>query len=1170
MTHVSLRFAPVVKTLLLRAVLVFGAAGLMAGGLRAQQQTAQVDGRVTDAAGASIPDALVTVTNPETGFSVKVKTNSTGDYTVPLLQPANHYQIAADREGFKETVQKDVALQVAQTAKINLTLQIGGVSEVVTVTSGEPILDAETSSIGQVITGQTVEDLPLNGRSTFRLIALTPGVTFTQSAYGQFGDVAINTTFDTMFTINGGRVESNEFLIDGVPSSTGFFDQITTIPTPDDTSQFKVEANNLSAQYGRYTGGVVNVTTNSGTNRYHGNVYEFFRNSALDANDWFNKRAGLRIPAFKLNIFGATFGGPLSIPKLYNAKDHTFFFVEYQGTQRTKGTPYSVLLPTDAQKSGDFSALCSAYDANGVCLPGKGTQLYNPFTTNATTKIRTPFAGNIIPAGLIDPVAQAIQKYFPEPNQPLAGGTNYRVSTPVRLGQDIYSARIDQNVSQKYHLFGRYAYSNSNLTLPNAYGNIADVEGAAGTTRFRNQSFAFDNIYSISPSLTLSVDYGFARWYQIRQSLSFGFDITTLGLPASLASALTVPVFPTVAIAGGYGGTHLQNYTNNGNDSHALLASVTKTAGRHTIIAGVDGRYHKINFFNLANSAGTYIFAQFQTQNVSTPVPTGGNAYASFLLGAGSSGTLPVGSGVKLNDFYGAVYVQDNWRVTQRLTLNLGVRYDGESPYIESRNRLSYFDPNIPSPLANAAFPALKGGLSYAGINGNSSAVYTRQHDNVAPRVGFAFSPDPTTVVRGGAGIAYGPLEISDNVAGFAPNNGYLTSTTWDTSNDGGYTPANLLRNPYPQGLVQPTGNTLGAATQVGQAISVWVNNPPTPRAYQYNFDVQQQLAKDTLLDLGYVGSRGLYLTGDFDFDTLNPTNLALGNGLSTPVPNPFFGQIAIGALANKTVAQRQLLLPYPQFTSVVAVNDPYGSSSYNSFQAKLVKRASNGLTVLVAYTWSKLISNANPSDAPFGYSVPVQNYYNLAAERSVSEIDVPQNFVLSSTYDFPLGRGKRFANGGGFENQLLGGFKLNTIWTEHDGVPLLLSAPITGIASGRPNFSGVNPKLPRNRPNAQKVAAWFNTAAFVIPPAYTFGNVGPTFTGVRQPGLQNVDASLIKDNRFEHVQTEFRAEFFNVLNNPHFSGPVTALNSGAYGAISSVVTSPPQREIQFALKISF
>lgn len=607
-----------------------------------------------------------------------------------------------------------------------------------------------------------------------------------------------------------------------------------------------------------------------------------------------------------------------------------------------------------------------------------------------------------------------------------------------------------------------------------------------------------------------------------------------------------------------------------------MLISATELIGKHTLTFGVDGRMHRINFFNVGNSAGSYSFAIAQTQGPvpTTATPTAGNGYASFLLGFGSSGTFPYGTGSELQDFYGAVYVQDDIRLPQRLTVNLGLRYDGESPYTDRHNALNYFDPNVASPARNASFPDLTGGLVFANTAGTGRTVYTRQHGNVAPRVGFAFSPQSTTSVRGGFGISYAPLEISGNAVGLVSNIGYSASTAWNTSNDNGVTPANLLRNPFPQGFAAPSGNALGAGTQLGQSLTVWDHNPPTPYSMQWNFNVQQQFPGFVLFEIGYSGSRGEHLTSGFERNALNYEKYqSLGSSLNDKVANPFRPFVSIGALSAATVARSQLLLPFPQFLSVREDNNPWGDSTYHSLQSKLVKRMSNGLSLLASYTWSKLISNTNASDSPIGPSdsTGVQDWYNLRAERSVSESDQPQNFILNAVYELPFGRGKHFlGNMPGFADKFVGGWKITSILTEQSGFPLTLTAPGTGGGS-RPNpVPGVNPAIPENRTNQQRVTAWFNKAAFVTPPPYTFGIVRRTFTGVRGPGIQNIDSSLQKFTKFEHFDTEFRVELFNVTNTPHFDMPNMAVQNVNFGRITSTLSSPPQREMQFALKINF
>jgi hypothetical protein len=1128
---------------------------------RAQQQSAALTGMVADSSGASVPGATVTVIDSQRGTKLTTTTDGRGEYVFPQIAPGDNYEITVTKQGFKETIQRRLTLQVAQSAKIDLTMDIGNVSESVTVSSDPPQLDTQTSSMGQVISGQTVENLPLNGRSTFRLIALTPGVTFSQSAYGQFGDVAVNTTWDTNFTINGGRAQSNEILIDGVPSSVGFFNQITTLPTVDDTQEFKVESNNLSAEYGRYAGGAINVTTKGGTNQLHGNVYEFLRNSYFDANDWFNKRAGNPRAPFRMNQFGGTIGGPIAIPKLYNGRDRTFFFFSYQGTRRTKGATFIGTVPTAAQRTGDFSGIAAS--------------IYNPYTTNPTTKARTAFLGNIIPASLLDPVAVKMAAFYPLPNTGPVGATtnNFLSNEPVKLSQDVYSLRIDQNVTQKYHVNGRYAYSQTPLTQPDYYKNVATSgAGAVGTATFVNQSFSLNNLYEFSPTLLLNANYGFARWFQARQTRSYGFDNSQLGFPSSLVSAITIPMFPAVNIAG-YSGLANQSYLSNGNDSHAILINLKKILPRQTLTVGVDGRLHRINFFNVNNSAGTYGFANAQTQGPIASTATGGNAFASFMLGFGNSGNIPIGSGVALQNFYGAVYVQDDIRLRSNLTVNLGIRYDGESAFTDRHNELNYFDPAIANPAANSSFPSLKGGLVFAGTSSTPRTVYSRQHFNLAPRVGFAYSPDSMTSVRGGFGLSYAPLEVANNAVGFSPSLGFASSTAWNTSLDGGFTPNNLLRNPFPQGLVQPSGSTLGAGTQLGQALTVWNHDPKTPYAMQWNFDVQRQFPHAVLFDLGYSASRGVHLTSTFDLNTLNPQYMSLGTGLTTQVANPFQPYVSIGTLSNATVARRQLLLPFPQFLSVQEVNNPFGSSTYHSLQTKLVKRMSGGVSVLVSYTWSKLISNVNAQNAPIGPTdnTGVQNYYDLRAERAVSELDQPHNLTVNAVYELPFGRGKHFLGSAGvLTNSLIGGWKMTGILTEQSGFPLTLGAAGTGGGT-RPNLvPGVDPKITLSRTNQQRVLAYFNTAAFVTPPAYTFGTVGRTYPGIRGPGVQNFDASIQKDTNFEGLRAELRLEMFNVTNTPHFAMPDMGRQNATFGTIASVLPSPPQRQMQVAVKLMF
>ena len=1142
----------------------------------AQQQTAQLAGRITDTSGAAVPGASVVIADTSRGIVQKTKSNAQGEYLIPLLPPSDHYTLTVTRDGFGTSVQRDLSLQIAQTATVNVALEVGNVVQTVNVSSAPPLLDTQTSSIGQVISEKTIEDLPLNGRSTFRLIALTPGVVFSNGANGQMGDTTVNSTFDTQFRINGGRTGSNEFLIDGIPTATGFFNQITINPIPDETQEFKVESSNLSAEYGRFSGGVINVSTKSGTNEFHGDVFEFLRNSFFDANDWFDDYHGKAIPHFEMNQFGGVIGGPIRISKLYDGRDRTFFFFSYQGTRRIKGTPYTTTVPTVPERTGDFT--------------DRAVTIYNPFSYSSTTGNRNQFpTHNVIPSSLLDPVALAIAKYYPLPNTNGTSVTNnYFNNAPIITNANQYGFRLDQNVTQRYHLFGRYSLTDTSLTQPNQYGNIADGAGSVGTTPFRNQAFAFGNTITINPSMLLTATYGFARWLQFRPTLSYGFDLTSLGFPSSLVSQMQIPQFPAITDTG-FGNMGGQSYFKNGNDSHAVLVQLTYVKGRHNIVTGVDGRMHRINFFNVAGAAGNYSFSpQFTRQNNSATA--GGLGFASFLLGAGLSGSATVGSGSEMQNFYGAVYVQDNFRVSPRLTVNAGVRYEGESPYLDRFNALNYFDPNVASPAANVAFPNLKGGLMFADTNGTGRSVYTREHLNISPRLGFAFAANPTMVFRASYGISYAPLELTNNGVGTVPNQGYSSTTNWVPGIAVGakvWAVEDKLSNPFPNGLVAVSGNTQGAATQIGQSLTVWTHNPPTPSNQQWSAGIQQQFGNASLLNINYVGSHNEHLPYTRELNYLAKGYLdSLKDGINAAVANPFAGYVSIGTLAKSTVSQRQLLLPYPQFTSVQEVNDPYGSSSYNALQVSFLERASHGVTLLVSYTWSKNMSNVPAQPAAIGnvtQSTTPQDWGNLAAERSISDMDQPQNLVTSFTAQLPFGRGRAFLNGGGLVNVFVGGWQSNAIWTEQSGFPLTLSVNTNNWGANRVNLvPGQDPAFHGNRTNAQRVGAgctpgvdarcgWFNAAAFAAPTNYTYGTVRRTFAAVRKPGIQNVDYSMIKHTRInERLDTEFHAQAFNIFNNPHFGNPAMAQDVAGFDVITTNLNSPPPRQLQFALKLIF
>jgi hypothetical protein len=1138
----------------------------------AQGTTGQIVGRILDPSGSPVAAAAVKVTNVDTGISREGLSGETGNCVIPLLPPGN-YRITVTKEGFRPVNRAGITLTVDRVARIDVELELGTMAQEVQVTAEAPLLESETSAIGQIVDNTKIQNIPLNGRSAFRLVQLTPGVLATAAAGGQFGDMPVNTNWDTNFSINGGRQMSNEIHIDGVPSTTGQFNTITTIPSIEATQEFKVQSNSLSAEWGRFSGGVVNVSTRSGANEYHGALYEYLRNDVFDANEFFNNGAGRGIPPFRMNQFGGAAGGPLQLGRLYNGRNRTFFFADYQGTRWRRGETSRTSVPTALERAGNFTQTFNQQGAQVV--------IYDPNSTQADParpgqSIRTPFAGNVVPAARMDPIARKLIEYYPAPNtagDPFTNFNNYASNAGRRIDQNQVSGRADHNFSDSYRMFARLAHNRTSLTQPDTYGNVATPDpGAVGTTPFHQTTFAFDNTATISPTSIVNVKYGFARWYQYRETRSYGFDQRTLGYPDSIVSQFQIPVFPAVGVEQ-YGSLGGQSYFVSGNDTHSLIGSWTKVMGRQTIKVGGEGRLNRVNFILIGGGAGSYTFNRAFTRgpNPLTFYENAGNGVASLLLGAAASGSAPIISGVSLQNFYGAGYIQDDIRLARNLTMNAGLRYETESPFTERQNSINQFDRDLPSPAKNSQFPDLRGGLVFA--KASSRHVWRWDRVNFAPRIGFAWSALPKTVIRWGAGLFYSPAETANVATAFAANQGYSATTPFVGTVDGGLTPYRTLSNPYPEGLVQPTRDTLGASTFLGQAPAIWDSRQIMPETYQWNFDVQRELPGQILLDVAYVGSRGIHLAfRNRQMNELDPQYLSLGSGLNQLVNNPFYGIINVGAFTQRTITRRQMLLPYPQFTAVNVINMTHANSIYHALQLKVDKRFSKGVGVLLAYTFGKLITDANNAVSAVGSGGNItntQNWYNLRTERAASELDVSQSVVASFVAELPIGPGKPLWGASkGVAAVLAGGWQLNGITAYRTGYPLAMTATIPG-GGNRPNSTGSSAHIETSRSRGEAIGRWFDTSAFLLPPSFSLGNVGRTLPDVRGPATFNQDLSVIKNTPIrEKVSLQLRFEYFNVFNTPQFALPNTALGSGAFGRVQATLLLP--RVGQVAAKIIF
>jgi hypothetical protein len=937
----------------------------------------------------------------------------------------------------------------------------------------------------------------------------------------------------------------------------------------DAIEEFKVLTSNYSAEYGRSGGGIINIVTKSGTNRFRGTAYEFLRNKVLDASDFFNNRAGIKRQPFVYNQYGLTAGGPVYLPKLYDGRNRTFFFVSYEGVRVRRARFFNGTVPTEAMRRGDFNELRTA--------SGQPILLYNPFSTRqqGAGYVRDLFPGNSIPASMHDKVAVNASKYIPLPNQQTPTvASNYIANASQRNNFVIWQWRADHNFSASNRMFVRLSYDKQEDNPPNFYGNIAGEPTTYSYSMQPDWQATISDTHNFGAATLLDVRAGFARNGFDRRPRSAGFDPTQLGFPKALAQQAQALYFPTFNIGGysGVGSVANDKYIL-GADTCSLVPQLMLIRGRHTMKIGGDFRRLRHNTFTGRGPEGTYTFSTGFTQG---PDPlrsslTAGDAYASMLIGATSSATAQIAASLSSQTIYSAGYFQDDIKVNSRLTLNLGLRYDYETPRTERFNRLSFFDYDAVNPAGReVGLPELRGGLKFVGVDGNPRGWNDPDRNNFGPRFGFAYQPFSKTAIRGGYGLMYLPGGTSHNRT--AGQEGFSVTTTSIGSADGGLTPFTLLANTFADGLQQPTGSSLGMRTLLGQSVR---GDPRWVRVgymQEWSFNVQRELPGQVQVEAGYVGSRGVKIPVTFQLDTLPDQYLSLKGSLLDMVPNPFVSVVSTGTLSRPTVTRGQLLRPYPHFTGVSFSENSAGSSTYHSFQMRVERRFSKGLSLLAAYTNAKLISDTDGlksgSWLPGEVSVGTQNPNNRRLERSVAPQDVSQRFVMSWIYELPFGKGKPFlSRSGGLVSALVGGWTITGITTLQKGRPLNLSAPNNTNSYGggsRPNNNGQSAYLPSSEHSLNR---WFNTSVFSQPEPFTFGTTGRLLPDVREPGITNFDFSAHRNFRIrESVSLEFRTELFNMFNTPQFGRPDGGYGNVLFGAINSQANPP--RQIQFGLKL--
>ena len=1185
------RITPVAPILLLLVL-------ILSPRLFAQAATGTITGRVTDSTGAVLTATPVTLTRTDTGLVLHGATNGDGLYSFPSLQ-TGPYLVEISRSGFK-AANASITLAVSQTAQVDLVLEVGSQTDSVTIQAASGAqLDTQDSNLSYTVGTKQVAELPLNGRNPYGLAALAPGImpggSFGAGLSTQRGAVVAAATNN--FQSNGGLGGSNEILLDGVSIIVCCQGQPPLTPSVEVVDQFKVLTSDPPAQFGRSSGGVLTIVTKTGTNALHGDAYEFFRNDQLDAANFFTKRSGaypipsrhdFRLP-HRFNQFGGFVGGPVFLPKIYNGKDKTFFTFGYEGTRNVSSSYVTTTVPTLLMRQGVFTeAPALVYDPYNVAAVGS-TSVRQPIAAgcSATTCYS---AGQYV--ATINPVAAKLLPFLPLPTT--AGvNNNYSYSQASLSNENQFNFRVDHNFTANQRTFVRGTrdvdnyHQNDVFNLPNGPNAINQALVA--------YLFGVGHTWIVSPTLLLQFNYGFAyqQNHQVPENFT-GYNAANYGFSNTYLAQQQIAGLPIVTISGiqQIGNSATANYFSH--YTHTLDFAATLQRGNHSLTAGYDGRYILEDEQNVSNPTGTFSFDTTLTNgpNPNAAAPSGQSpfdAFAAFLLGAPTSSSITLQKTIAFTQPYNAVYLQDDWRATPRLTLNLGIRYDIEMGFRERYNRWADFDPAAANPYATLTGLSFTGGAQYLGASGNPNRTWQTSYKSAAPRVGFSYSPYPTTVVRGGFGILY--LPTSERGFGSATLGFSQGTSIINTSNS---TPTNTFANPFPAGVAQPAGPAAGVQAGSGSSVSALLYNTPVSYQEQWNFGIEQQLPSNLIMNLNYAGSHGVKLPITAHPNDLQPRYFGAPGDLSqvaylqASVPNPFAGIVTTGSLAARTVQRVQLLSAFPQYISNTglsnsSLNESFaaqGSASFNALQAGLSYRKVNGLSSSVFYTWSKLLGNV--SDITNGFLNPtgnpaIQNYYFLKQdERSNLATDVPHRVVGSFLYPLPFGRGQRFGhNVNRALDEVIGGWRLNGIIAVQSGYPLSFSESGTQAFAGtRPTYVPGIAALTQGSVHtrlggAGQSQAYLNPAAFRLSRAFELGNVPRSAAALRSPLTFQNDLSALKDFPIhESLSLQFRLEAFNLLNKVQFGFPNTTVGSATFGYITSQANLP--RNVQAALKLYF
>jgi carboxypeptidase family protein/TonB-dependent receptor-like protein len=1150
-------------------------------GAQAQVTTGSILGTVKDNTGAAVKGARVTVTDLARNATTNYTTDDEGNYTAPFLIPGS-YSVAVEAQGFKKAVTSNVVLQIDQKARIDFNLEIGQIAEVAEITAAVTLIRTESSELGEVIEERAVKELPLNGRNFAQLVYLTPGVTPGQSGENLSGASTFNPRASSNFNALGHHANSNGWIVDGIDNNEYTFNTVIVQPTVESVREFKALTGTFSAEFGRGAGVVV-VSTKSGSNDFHFGLFEFLRNDKLDAfqHQFVNPRPAQK-PPFRRNQFGGYVSGPLSIPKLYNGKNKTFFFADYAGLREVRGQTFVNSVPTAKMRAGDFSELLganlctNAAGAAGACggaftaplivtdtagnnIQARQGMIFDPLTTRrnpnfidgqtataaAPEILRSAFAGNIIPNARINQVGFNVASIYPLPLGP--GVTNnYTSVVNRRASSDAFTVRIDHEFSERDKFFARYSFEEFSLDAPQGQASCClptpdfaaakfdlgpFVAGIQNTT-LRTQGLALNHTHTFSPTLLMELRAGFARTNPRTVQSDFGrAAATSLGIQGINFSDFTsgIPNIDITNLTGLSGGPNFLP-VNPKQTHYQFDSNLFYTLGRHTLKFGYHMVIRKPMPFTQSNTRGQLTFNNNFVQLPSSRgagVSGTGTGLASLLLGyvnSGSRGFLNETYYLTNKEFAG--FAQDDIKLTDRVTVNLGLRYEVYTPDVENRDLIANFDPDLMR-------------LIYAGEEGYSrSAGKQTRYKNFGPRIGFAWDlfGGARTVLRGGYGISYFPEPYA---AGNLLGQNIPLSVSQSFSNE--TTPSNfdnvtLISRPFPT-PVQFKPTTTAALNAVTPAPTIFAHefSNLTPYAQSYSLNIERALTRSIVLEVGYAGSRGIHIPVFFNVNEVQP-----GSG---------------------DQASRRLIQPLNNIPNI-NVAQYRNSSSYNSLQTKVVKRFSGGSNFLFSYTFGKSLDYGGSPASGGGSVGGAQTYTNVKAGRGPSGYDVKHRAVFSGVYEVPFGKGKRWLSGGPL-SFILGGWQTTGIVTATSGRPFTVNLQ-NGVNNGAPSWPN---RIDSGRLDDPTTDQWFDINAFVAPAPNTYGN---SARGVLYaPGNFNVDGSLAKSFAItEKLRFQFRFEAYNLFNTPYFGFPNANIGSPNVGQIRTTLAD--NRSLQGALKIAF